>query len=107
MNDRCISTSMPTGSTRSCAGTSTTERQPLSDVQETNVLGVAHDEAAPRLDVLAHEHAEQLVRGSRVVERDLEQDALGRVHGGVPQLPGVHLAEALEALDPVVLVDLL
>ena len=38
-----------------------------SDVQEPDVLGVAGDERAARLDVLAHQHAEQLVGLSRVV----------------------------------------
>src|SRR5579871_5216842 len=73
-------------------------RAARSDVQEPDVLGVAGDERAARLDVLAHQHAEQLVGLGRVVERDLEQEPLRRVHRGLPQLLGVHLAQALEAL---------
>src|ERR1700752_3466258 len=72
-----------------------------SDVQEPDVLGVAGDERAARLDVLAHQYAEQLVGLGRVVERDLEQDPPRRVHRGVPQFLGVHLAQALEALHGV------
>ena len=58
---------------------------------------------AALLDVLAHQGREQLVGLGRVVEGDLEQDAVRRVHRGVPQLVGVHLAEALVALDRVLL----
>src|SRR3954453_6416749 len=72
-----------------------------SDVEEPDVFGVADDEGPPGLDVLAHQHAEQLVRGGRVVEGDQPQDPVGRVHRGLPQLLGVHLAEALVALDPL------
>src|SRR5674536_373904 len=71
-----------------------------SDVQEAHVLCVALDERPPGLDVLAHQDAEQLVGERRIVESDLEQDAGGRVHGGVPQLLGRHLAQALEPTDP-------
>src|SRR5512133_3569044 len=74
-----------------------------SDVEEADVLGVAGDEAAAGLDVLTHEDAEQLVGSRGVVEGDLEQDPGLRVHRGLPQLGRVHLAEALEALDRVVL----
>src|SRR5271166_4184330 len=73
----------------------------LSDVQEPDVLRVTGDERAARLDVLAHQHAEQLVGLGRVVQRDLEQDPLRRVHRGGPQFLGVHLAQTLEALHAV------
>src|SRR4051812_9246308 len=68
----------------------------MSDIEEANILGVALDERTPRLDVLAHEHGEQLVRLRRVVEGHLQQHPVGRVHGGIPQLGGVHLPETLE-----------
>src|SRR5688572_28954974 len=74
-----------------------------SDIQEPDVLGVAGDEAAAGFDVLAHEDAEQLVGGRGVLDGDLQQDAGLGVHGGLPQLLGVHLAQALEPLDRVVL----
>src|SRR5215211_7833564 len=41
------------------------------DVKEPDVLGVALDERAPRLDILAHQNAEQLVGRCGVVEADL------------------------------------
>ena len=59
------------------------------------------------LDVLAHQDREDLVGLGRVLDRDLEQDPAGRVHRGVPQLVGIHLTEALVALDRVLLGQLL
>src|SRR5262245_9267103 len=53
-----------------------------SDVEEPHVLGVALDERPARLHVLAHEHAEQLVCLGRVVEGDLKEHPVLRVHGG-------------------------
>src|SRR6476469_5839988 len=76
-----------------------------SDVEEADVLRVLLDEAAARLDVLAHQRGERLVRGGRVLEGHLEQRAGLRVHRGLPELLVVHLAEALVALDPVLLGD--
>src|ERR1700743_2813890 len=72
-----------------------------SDVEEPDVLGIALDERAPRLDVFTHQHAEQLVGLGRVVHRHLAQHTASRVHRGLPQLGRVHLAQALEALDAV------
>src|ERR1700738_2195202 len=83
------------------------ERSESSDIQETNVLGVAGDEASACLDVLAHQDREQLVGGSGVVEGDLTQHPDRGVHGGFPQLLGIHFAETLVALDAVFLIDLL
>ena len=77
-----------------------------SDVKEPDVLGVADDERPARLDVLTHEHAEQLVGGRRVVEGDQAQDPVGGIHRGLPQFLGVHLAEALVALDRILLGEL-
>ena len=45
---------------------------------------------------------EQLVGLGGVVERDLEQQPGLRVHRGLPELGGVHLAETLEPLHAVV-----
>src|SRR2546423_1141466 len=107
---------MPMGSTRSCSPgggvvvsvTSylsqwTSNRRQSSDVEEAHVLGVALDELPAGFDVLTHEDAEKLVRRCSVVQGHLEQHPAGRVHGGGPQLGGVHLAETLEPLDAVVL----
>src|ERR1019366_9469584 len=127
---RCISTWMSTGSVRSYSGagappaSTSVTCQPLPclfrgqvsqipgesraasppvdlDVEEPDILCVSLDERPPCFDVLAHQHAEQLVGLRRVVERHLPQDALGRVHRGFPQLARVHLAQALVPLDAV------
>src|SRR3954468_21459442 len=72
-----------------------------SDVEEADVLGVALDERASGLDVLAYEDREQVVGLGCVVEGDLAEDPVLLVHRGHAKLLGVHLAEALEALDRV------
>src|SRR5262245_42227566 len=72
------------------------------DIEETDVLGVALDEVATGFDVLAHEHAEQLVRLGRVVEGDLKKNPVVRIHRGIPELDRRHLAESLVPGDPVV-----
>src|SRR5664279_877227 len=71
----------------------------LLDIKEANVAGVALDEAASTLHVLAHQDREDLVRGRGIVQGDLEQDAVMGVHRGLPQLLVIHLAQALVALD--------
>src|SRR5699024_3003230 len=48
-------------------------------------------------DLLAHEYGEYLVGLDGVVEFYAFEGAGLGVHGGVPQLVGVHLAETLEA----------
>src|SRR5450759_1642448 len=69
-----------------------------SDIEEPHFLRVLLDERAPRLDLVAHEHREDLVGRLDVFHGyDLELARQGG-HGGVPQLVGVHLAEPLEAL---------
>src|SRR6478672_6125046 len=77
------------------------------NIQEANVFGVARDETAPRLDILAHQNREQFVGCGRVVKGDLPKHAHRRVHRGLPQFFGVHFAETLVPLNAVVLVDLL
>src|SRR6476620_2947999 len=74
-----------------------------SDVEELHVAGVLLDERPARLDVLTHEHGEDLVGLGGVVERDLQQRAGALVHRRLAELLVVHLAEALVALDRVVL----
>src|SRR6476661_7933333 len=74
-----------------------------SDVEELHVAGVLLDERPARLDVLTHEDGEDLVGLGGVVERDLQQRAGALVHRRLAELLVVHLAEALVALDRVVL----
>src|SRR5699024_3089332 len=53
----------------------------------------------PRLNLFAHEDGENLVGLYGVVELYALERAGLRVHGGFPQLVGIHLAKALEAGD--------
>src|SRR4051794_41844957 len=62
----------PAGSRREPA--SAGGRGPLSDVEEADVLGVAGDEAAAGVDVLAPEDAEQLVGGRGGPGGGLQED---------------------------------
>src|SRR5690625_538635 len=64
-------------------------------------MRVIFDERPPRRYVGAHEGFEYLAGFERVVDRDALEHAGLRVHRGFPQLLGVHLPEAFEALDLV------
>src|SRR5712691_13276847 len=52
------------------------------DVQVAHGLGVRLDESLARIDVVAHQDIEDLVRLHRVFDLDTEQHAVLRVHGG-------------------------
>src|SRR4051812_14933942 len=69
------------------------------DVEIAHVERVLFDEQAPRLDRVAHQGGEQVLGDLVVLEPHREQGAGGGVHGRLPQLLGIHLAEALVALD--------
>ena len=57
------------------------------------------DEALAGRHRATHQHVEGLVGPDSVVDGHLEQCALVGVHRRVPKLLGVHLAQALVALD--------
>src|SRR6266545_2342308 len=69
------------------------------DVEVDHVEGVPFDELAPRLHGVAHEDGEDLVGAHRVIHGHPEQRARLRIHGGFPELLGVHLAQSLVALE--------
>ena len=56
------------------------------------------DEFAARLHLVAHELAHGALGFGRVVDVHLQQRARGGFHRGLPQLVGVHLAQALVTL---------
>jgi len=58
-------------------------------------------------DVVAHEDRTDLVSQRGLLDRDLQQGALRRVHRRVAQLVEVHLAESLQALEVVLVVRVL
>src|SRR5688500_13660929 len=69
------------------------------DVEESDVAGVLLDEVLAGLHLVPHQIGERLLdaRGRRLVDGDALQRAAARVHRRLPELLGVHLAEALEA----------
>src|SRR4051812_3691234 len=70
-----------------------------SDVQEPDVLGVSLDEDLSWLHPVAHQVREQTLGRRRVLDRHALQRARLGVHRRLTQLLGVHLTEALEALE--------
>src|SRR5438105_4054172 len=67
------------------------------DVQVAHGLGVRLDEPLTGIDVGAHQDIEDLVRLDCILDLDAQQHPVLRVHGGFPQLLGVHLTETLVA----------
>src|SRR5688500_10875610 len=77
---------------RGCCSLST------SNVEVRREFGVRLDEQPPRLDFVAHEPLEHLVRGNRIFDVHLQERATLRIHCGLEELSRVHLAESLVAL---------
>src|ERR1700694_3879356 len=69
------------------------------DVQVAHGLGVRLNESLAGIDIVAHQDVEDLVRLDRIFDLDTEQHAVLWVHGGFPELLGVHLTETLVASD--------
>ena len=69
------------------------------DVQVGDAERVVLDELAAGFDDVAHQAGENLVGDVGLGDFDPEQRAVGGVERGLPQLLGVHFAEALVALD--------
>src|SRR5579859_8085570 len=76
------------------------------DVEVADALGVRLDELLARLDVGPHHFLERVVHRRGVVDGDAQQHAGLRVHGRLPQLVGVHLAQTLHARGLGVLAQL-
>src|SRR5438093_13092677 len=74
-----------------------------SDVKVADLPSLSLDEFLARLDVLAHQLREDLVGQGGVLRVDPKQGPGLGVHRRLPELVGVHLAEALEALDGQIL----
>src|SRR3954470_935360 len=91
--------SIPRHSPPGCRVPPRARTEPASDVEVGHTQRVVLDELAAWLDLVTHQGREDLARGNRVLDLHLEQDALLRIHRGLPQLLGVHLAQALVALD--------
>src|ERR1019366_4763055 len=77
---------------------------PSSDVEEPHVFGVALDEVATQLDVIAHQDRTHLVGHGRLFHRHLQKRSARRVDGRVAQFIEVHLAKSLQALELLLVV---
>src|SRR5688572_9287065 len=86
---------MPATAVDPSSGGSTSLMVP-SDVQETNVVGVRRDEVLAELDVVAHEDRHHFVGERRLLDVDLQEGALGRIHRGGAEFLPVHLTETLQ-----------
>src|SRR5450759_3533133 len=71
--------------------------KPSSDVEVADGLGVRLNELLARLHVRSHQLRERFVHGGDVLDPDLQQHARIGVHGRLPKLLSVHLAETLHA----------
>ena len=91
----------------SLSGKDASGRSPVSfsplDVQVGGVQRVFVDEIASRLHLVSHQGGENFVRLHRVLDPDLQEGPLLRVHRRFPELLRVHLAETLVALDGITL----
>jgi len=67
-----------------------------SHIQIPRLQRVLLDKLPPRLDLVAHENAEDVIGGAGIVHSDLKQRAIGRVERRLAQLLGVHFAKPLE-----------
>ena len=67
------------------------------DVEIFDLESVALDELTPRLNALSHEQAEEPVGLPSVRQRHAQERPMPRIHRGIPQLVGVHLAQSLVA----------
>ena len=65
---------------------------------DVGVGGILLDELATGLYVVAHQHGEDLVGLGGVLDGDLLQQTVLGIHGGLPELLGVHLTKTFVAL---------
>src|SRR3954447_17131590 len=102
---RCGATSisMPDAESAITRAPRSTAGPRTSDVKVANLPGLGLDEVLPGRDLLAHEHREDGVRHRGVIDLRPEKRSGLRVHRRLPELVGIHLAEALEALHGDVL----
>src|SRR5688572_23670492 len=68
-------------------------------VEVADIQRVVFDEFAAWLDLIPHQRREHLIGFGMVLGPDFEQRPYVRIHRRAPQRVGVHLAEALIAVD--------
>ncbi len=69
-------------------------------IEVLHLQGILGDELASGLNIISHQGAEDSFRLRRIGDRNLKERAGLRVHRGLPELSGIHLPQALVALDP-------
>src|SRR4051812_14739081 len=57
------------------------------------------NELTSRLDLIAHQRRENIVRRHSVLNPHLHEPPTRRINGGLPELARIHLAQPLVALD--------
>src|SRR5260370_41536556 len=70
-----------------------------SDVEVLHVEGIFFDEFAALLDIFAHERGKDRLGLDHVLELHLQQSMGLGLHGGGPDLIGVHFTQALGSRD--------
>src|SRR4051812_11544235 len=69
------------------------------NVQIADGARVGLDELPARGHLVAHEHVKDFISHDRVLELHLQDSPGDRIHGGLPELLRVHLAETFVTLD--------
>src|SRR5262245_27237105 len=67
----------------------------ISNVKVANIERIVFDEFPPRFDLITHQRREHLIGFGMIFGAHLQQRAGFRVHGGGPELVGIHLAKPL------------
>src|SRR6202012_2997602 len=80
---------------------------PDLDIQVFHIQRIVFDELAPRFDILAHKRGKDGFRLGNILELNLKQRALFRIHRRLPELWSSHLAQTLISLYLIVLLALL
>ena len=71
----------------------------VSHIQVHDFVRMLDDEFPPGFDIVSHQGGEELVGEHRVGDADPLQHTLLGIHGGLPQLLGVHLSQSLVPAD--------
>src|SRR5262245_29690703 len=101
MYERFISSSMligmrfAVGVVMNLRGGPDESQAPWLHVEVSDVKRVVFDELAARLDLIAHQGREHLVRLGMILRTNLQQRAILRVHRRGPQRVRVHLTQTL------------
>ena len=80
---------------------------PSLNIQILNELGVLFNKRSSGLNLIAHQRSKCQIHGSHIfsIHGNPSQDTLLGIHGGIPELIGIHLAQTLITLDLVAVVS--